>query len=188
MNYSKVYDSLIDFRRNNPPDGGEAHHVLPRCLGGTDCLDNLVRLTWREHFVAHRLLARIYPEESGLKYAVYMMTLIQADKTRKPNSRQVAVARRSLSEAAKQRGFKPGRTDVSRKRARERMLSDRNPIKEDPSKNHTAYPVLVKYEDGREILYPYAKAIPIPYGTIKHIKKHNTGSAKHGILSIERLK
>ena len=187
MNYSKLYDKLIAYRKEKPPECGEWHHVVPRCLGGSDDSDNLVLLTWREHFIAHRLLCRMYPENHKLKYAVYMMTLIQQDKNRNPNSRDVAVARQYLSQAAKERGFNPGRSINSREKARERMLSSDNPIKKNPEKNHTAHPVVVTYTDGSNEYFECAAFIPIPYGTVKHIRRYNTGSRKHGILSIKRF-
>lgn len=34
----------------------ENHHILPKCFGGRHCKDNLVCLTYREHFIAHKLL------------------------------------------------------------------------------------------------------------------------------------
>lgn len=61
MDYLSVYNKIIEFRATNPPAGySEKHHILPKSLGGTDHADNLVRLTAREHFVSHRLLAKIY--------------------------------------------------------------------------------------------------------------------------------
>lgn len=42
----------------------EIHHILPRSLGGSDEKRNLVRLTAREHFICHALLAEMYDEES----------------------------------------------------------------------------------------------------------------------------
>lgn len=36
----------------------EQHHIVPKCLGGADSLDNLVNLTPREHYIAHLLLAK----------------------------------------------------------------------------------------------------------------------------------
>ena len=38
----------------------EAHHIVPKCLGGSNEHDNLVDLTAREHYIAHILLAKIY--------------------------------------------------------------------------------------------------------------------------------
>jgi hypothetical protein len=50
------------------------HHIEPRCFGGSDESSNLVSLTLREHFVAHRLLARIYPDHEKINYAYKMMS------------------------------------------------------------------------------------------------------------------
>lgn len=36
----------------------ERHHIIPRCLNGGDEEENLSVLTFREHFIAHRLLIR----------------------------------------------------------------------------------------------------------------------------------
>ena len=37
----------------------ERHHIIPRCLGGTDDESNLVDFTYREHYIAHYLLYKI---------------------------------------------------------------------------------------------------------------------------------
>lgn len=76
MNYRKIYDAIIERGRNRQLDGyKERHHILPRCLGGTDDSENLVELTPEEHFVCHQLLVKIYPENSKLIYAARMMTV-----------------------------------------------------------------------------------------------------------------
>lgn len=62
MNYSKIYDDLITFAKNTNTsvDGyHEKHHILPRSMGGGNNMENLVRLTPRQHFIAHRLLEKI---------------------------------------------------------------------------------------------------------------------------------
>ena len=38
----------------------ERHHIIPRCVGGTDEHTNLTYLTAREHYFAHLLLAKHY--------------------------------------------------------------------------------------------------------------------------------
>lgn len=43
------------------PTGHETHHILPRCLGGSDEPENLVYLTYREHYIAHHLLTKMNP-------------------------------------------------------------------------------------------------------------------------------
>jgi len=62
MNYQRIYNELISNaqNRNKPKGYVEQHHVIPRSLGGSDNLDNLVILTAREHFIAHYLLAKIH--------------------------------------------------------------------------------------------------------------------------------
>lgn len=75
MNYKTIYGMLIEsaINRTVPATYTEKHHILPRCLGGDDSTENIVRLTAREHFVSHRLLAKIYPEIEGLKIAIFLM-------------------------------------------------------------------------------------------------------------------
>ena len=51
----------------------EIHHIIPRCMGGSNDKTNLVSLTPEEHFVAHQLLVKIYPNNPKLVYAVRMM-------------------------------------------------------------------------------------------------------------------
>jgi len=63
MNYQRIYDQLIKKRQDEilkKPTYFETHHIKPRCLGGSNDKSNLVRLTAREHFIAHYLLAKIY--------------------------------------------------------------------------------------------------------------------------------
>lgn len=80
MNYRKHYNSLIVRARDREEEGlltedyYEKHHVLPRCLGGSDKTSNLVKLTPEEHYVAHQLLVKMHPEHSGLVFAALRMT------------------------------------------------------------------------------------------------------------------
>lgn len=75
MDYKRIYDSIIERARSRELDGyTEKHHILPRCLGGTDEPGNLVRLTAEEHYVCHQLLAKIHPTHTGLYCAAVMMT------------------------------------------------------------------------------------------------------------------
>lgn len=61
MNYEKLYRLLIAKRVGNPPVGySEKHHIVPRSMGGGNDCANIVRLTAREHFIAHRLLAKMH--------------------------------------------------------------------------------------------------------------------------------
>ena len=61
MNYYKIYYSIIESRKRNKYVGyTECHHILPRCLGGSDDKDNLVNLSAKEHFICHLLLTKMY--------------------------------------------------------------------------------------------------------------------------------
>lgn len=73
MNYQRIYSNLIEFRKANVPNGySEKHHIIPKSMGGSNSQENLVRLTGREHFIAHRLLARIHG--GGMWAAVTFMS------------------------------------------------------------------------------------------------------------------
>lgn len=74
MNYQKIYDSIIERARNRVVEGYiEVHHIIPKCLGGTNDVDNLVSLTAEEHYIVHMLLVKIYPDNKSLWYAANMM-------------------------------------------------------------------------------------------------------------------
>ena len=71
---------------------GEVHHIIPRCLGGTDDKINLVKLTPEEHYVAHQLLVKIYPKEPKLVKAATMMI------PNRPSNKMYGWLRRRLAE------------------------------------------------------------------------------------------
>jgi NUMOD3 motif-containing protein len=74
MNYRWHYDRLIERACDRIIDGyTERHHVRPRCMGGGNERENLVRLTAEEHYVAHQLLIKIYPDIPYLVFATIMM-------------------------------------------------------------------------------------------------------------------
>lgn len=76
MNYEKHYDLLISKARSNIRADvyTEKHHIVPKCLGGSNEKSNLVKLTPEEHFVAHQLLTKIHPDSDSLLYAACIMT------------------------------------------------------------------------------------------------------------------
>lgn len=76
MNYFAIYDRLIDrakTRDSSTLEYIERHHIIPRCMGGSDDTDNLVALSLEEHFVAHQLLTKMFPSVDALAYAANMM-------------------------------------------------------------------------------------------------------------------
>jgi len=135
MNYQRHYDVLIARARIRELDGySERHHVVPRCLGGDNSTDNIVRLTAEEHYVAHQLLVKIHPGNHRLIWAASAMT----GRTRKQSGRNNKLygwLRRRFAEAIsnRRRGIK-----VSDE-AREKMSKSHLGVKRGPhSAEHKA--------------------------------------------------
>lgn len=75
MDYKKHYDMLIERSQSRTIMGYvEKHHIIPKCLGGSDNKDNIAILTPEEHFLAHQLLVKIYPDSPPLIKAAVIMT------------------------------------------------------------------------------------------------------------------
>ena len=58
-----MYETFIEKYRNQVISAevySEIHHIIPRYLGGTNVKSNLLRLTYRQHILAHLLLYRKY--------------------------------------------------------------------------------------------------------------------------------
>lgn len=79
MDYTKIYNQLVVKAKNRGTVEGykEVHHIVPKCLGGSDANHNKIELTAKEHFIAHLLLTEIYPRSSKLKYALWMMATME---------------------------------------------------------------------------------------------------------------
>lgn len=76
MDYKRIYDSIIDRARSRVLLEGtytENHHIIPRCMSGSDDKINLIKLLAREHCLVHLLLVKIYPDIKELVYAAFMM-------------------------------------------------------------------------------------------------------------------
>lgn len=86
--YLEWYNKIIEFSKKRELDKKkidvytEIHHVLPKCLGGTNDKNNLVLLTAKEHITAHILLHRAYENNSLLAHAANCMILLKNSKER----------------------------------------------------------------------------------------------------------
>ena len=83
MTYDEFIQNILDTRgRFGIPDGEykERHHIVPKCLGGTNNRDNLVDLYAREHYEAHRLLAEENPDNRGLQVAWFNMSMVSNER------------------------------------------------------------------------------------------------------------
>lgn len=74
MNYQKIYNQIIERGKTRKLDSyKERHHIIPKCLGGSNSKENLVELTAKEHYICHSILCEIYPENKKLKHALWCM-------------------------------------------------------------------------------------------------------------------
>jgi len=63
MNYENLYFAFIESWKNQEFNDGvytEKHHILPRYAGGDDSPENIIRLDYRQHTFAHKLLWKAY--------------------------------------------------------------------------------------------------------------------------------
>jgi hypothetical protein len=114
MNYQRIHDAIIDRARNRTLTGYvEKHHVIPRCIDASS--KETVKLTAREHFIVHKLLCEIYPDEPKLVYAYWMMS---RNISNSKYQREYRVSNRDY-ERAKQLF-----SEVSSKQQRGKILTD----------------------------------------------------------------
>lgn len=102
MNYHKIYNSLMEKSHGRKKKQGtyyEKHHVLPKCLGGTNDKTNLVLLTAEEHWVAHLLLVKMHPEKTQLVYACQAMSMVGSKKMERVNNKMFGWIRRKYAES-----------------------------------------------------------------------------------------
>lgn len=85
--YTQWYFSIISISANRqiPSDiYTEIHHIIPKCLKGTNHPSNLARLTAREHYVCHLLLPKITigKDKDKMTYALWRMCCVGEDEKR----------------------------------------------------------------------------------------------------------
>lgn len=109
MNYEQNYFSYLTYvqtlgRSKKQGVYYERHHILPRCLGGSNKSENLVLLTPREHFLAHYLLTKIYKGSEHYKLLKAFLAMTYGrDGIRYTNSRFFEKAKKQFSEEASSR-------------------------------------------------------------------------------------
>jgi hypothetical protein len=100
MDYRKIYNNIVDRGQNRILEGySEKHHIVPKCIGGTDEEKNLVSLTPEEHYLCHLLLVRIYPNNIRLVKAA--MFMVSSNNNVKRNNKAYGWLKRQYSEYMK---------------------------------------------------------------------------------------
>jgi hypothetical protein len=157
MDYQKIYDSIIERGKNRIlNEYREKHHIIPRCMGGTNDSENIVELTPEEHYVCHQLLVKLYPTNSSLIFAANMLTV--PSKYVKRNNKVYGWLKRKFIEQNSGDNHSLRKNKIARKKNQEYMRGPNNPQKLNPVRgiNHHAFgkPLSPNHftEDGRKVL------------------------------------
>jgi hypothetical protein len=113
MNYEKIYNQIIERAKSRNLDGySEKHHIIPKCMNGTNNPDNIVKLTAREHFLCHWLLHEMYPNNTDLRYSFWSMCRSSDNQKRyRPSSKIYEYAKHQMLEVWQK--FKPSETQIT---------------------------------------------------------------------------
>ena len=81
MTYEEFIQNILTTRGrfNCGDEYHERHHIIPKCMDGTNDDENLIDLFAREHFEAHRLLALENQDNNDLVYAWSCMAFLNND-------------------------------------------------------------------------------------------------------------
>lgn len=171
MNYNLIYESIINRAKTRTANfAGEWHHSIPKCMGGDDrrfngVSGNKVKLTYREHLFAHRLLCRMYPHQTGLAYALVRMTCkYKSDKQGQKLSSLYEADRKRIAEMLSTIHKGKTITSAHREAARKFHLGRKQPNR-------------VLTDEGR-IRLGHRKGIPCPDHVREAVIKANTGRIK----------
>jgi hypothetical protein len=94
------YVSFIQHYKQNPMEGFcEKHHIVPRCMGGNDSVDNLILIPVRVHFILHFLLYKSFPDNKKLAHAFSMMAVNNKHQNRKISSKMYELTKLARSNA-----------------------------------------------------------------------------------------
>lgn len=104
LTYQEFINNILQTRGrfNCGDEYHERHHIVPKCLGGTNEENNLIDLFGREHYIAHKLLAKENPKIKELQFAFWMMsryTVIQGVERYVPTPEEYEMAKIAFSES-----------------------------------------------------------------------------------------
>lgn len=171
MDYTFQYHKLTERGKNRIRSTGEyfeSHHILPKCLGGSNDKTNLCLLTAREHYIAHRLLCHIYSNDAisirAKLASAFNMMCNENVHQRHFNSRQFEVARKNFSKNH------PSRDPEVRAKI-SKSQQERSIIIEEYKKKHPIILPLCQCGCKTAVNHIYAKYIPGHWSTSKGFTK-----------------
>lgn len=195
MDYKKIYENLTksrqELRGSKRNVGYELHHIQPASLGGSDDEANLVLLTYREHYVAHWLLTKIYPHEPKIHYGFFCM-LRDPYGNRNITSKMIETIKKNHSEFKKwyTKINNPMYHESAKKKVSDYMKKN-NPMTRFPEKNHTVKRTVVHYEDGSVKEFKMKKEFMDTLTGLTHMQKRykidKNDLREFGITKVERF-
>lgn len=113
--YTKIYYKIIekaklDNRVKNKNIYYETHHIIPKSLGGDNSKENTVLLTFKEHYICHRLLTKMLSDKllkNKMKYALYILSKASNGQLRNLSYHQRLKCLEANRQASKNRNHKP---------------------------------------------------------------------------------
>jgi hypothetical protein len=181
MNHLKIYEAIIAkvksenrFKLKKDQEGYtyyEHHHIIPKCIGGTNDKKNLILLTAREHYICHKLLTYIYKGNKKIADAFFLMSVEKNNRNFNISSRDYAYAKelKALIPISKETREKLSKTSYFRlitKEKRKNMAATRK--KNDPES--------------------YRRFLKINASNFNKIYKTGKKQSKESIESIEKRK
>lgn len=119
------------------------HHIIPRCMNGTDEEDNLIHLYYREHFVAHFKLMIENPNNPSLIHACWgLCNNRKKQKRYKFSEQEREVCRARISELMSKKEI----SEITKKKISQ-ALKNRNKINKMSYKEYIEYIIKTRNED-----------------------------------------
>jgi hypothetical protein len=128
--YTKWYYNIVDLAKSRSKLSDsyyEKHHIIPKSLGGTNDVKNLVLLTAREHFICHLLLTKMVTGDARRTMAYACARMIHGNKYQqryKINSSRYQQLRIRLNKYLVGRTF----SNETRKKMSDSHLGEKHPL------------------------------------------------------------
>jgi hypothetical protein len=195
MDYRKIYVKLIRKAENRSLNCYcERHHVFPRSIYGDN--QRIVRLTAREHYVAHLLLWKYYKKKYGEKYTKTLSMLLAINgmlygqnKERKINSRLFESLREKAAQAISLRLAGVAKSDKHKENIRLSKLGNKNPAYGKLGKDSKSYG-LKRTEEVKRKISEIRRSPDNPLRNVprtEEVKQKIKSGCSHRTTPIERI-
>jgi hypothetical protein len=189
--YTKHYYLLINKAKSKNVESKiyQKHHIVPKSLGGSDSLTNLVKLTPREHYIAHLLLTKMTDgiNKQKMFFAFVAMNSLNRGDSKHINSRFFERCMVTLSKMLSGENNPAKRPEVRKKISSrdtsymqtekyKKILSEAHTGKQIGGKNPAARSVISPKGEIFETIKSAAEFYKMPWTTLQYwIRKNKNG-------------